>query len=295
MSIPLLGNCHSAHRAEPATKNTLFSKDSNSYLESLGLYLNKPEPAIICQQCKYALKPSGDCISKHLGEKHNVSTAARRGLKAFVVSLRLPDPNKLPPRQDGCSPHPYLSTDRGTACRLCKFYSTSGDLMQRHLSRRHGLKHSGKNWRGDSIDNDVGLQSWTKNRRREYWIVKTDKRITRSNAGLSADSSPRRQQRVAALHEEEQQRLIQVDRNRSVTDTGVDDFTLTSNWMRRTGWAATFAGSDRHLLSLLDQNPTHDGQLHPAQGRADASGTKGKKKKKKKKTLIRRAIRFWPL
>lgn len=28
-------------------------------LENLGLYLNQPEPAIICIQCKFALKPNG--------------------------------------------------------------------------------------------------------------------------------------------------------------------------------------------------------------------------------------------
>jgi hypothetical protein len=47
---------------------------------------------------------------------------------------------------------------------------------------------------------------------------------------------------------------------RQVTDQDEDDLALTSNWMRRTSWAATFAGADRHLLSLLDQVPMVNGR-----------------------------------
>ena len=41
----------------------------------------------------------------------------------------------------------------------------------------------------------------------------------------------------------------------SVTDTGSTDMALNTNWMRRTGWAQTFAGADRRLLVKLAQMP----------------------------------------
>ena len=62
-----------------------------------------------------------------------------------------------------------------------------------------------------------------------------------------------------ALHEEEPKRLENREHNRSTTDTGIDDLALTSNWMRRTGWAGTFAGVDRRLLLALSQSPARDG------------------------------------
>lgn len=41
-------------------------------LESFGLLLNNPEPAIICYQCRYALKPNGNAVSEHLREKYSM-------------------------------------------------------------------------------------------------------------------------------------------------------------------------------------------------------------------------------
>jgi hypothetical protein len=35
-------------------------------VEALGLHFNQPERALICARCKYALKPSGETVSKHL-------------------------------------------------------------------------------------------------------------------------------------------------------------------------------------------------------------------------------------
>jgi hypothetical protein len=54
----------------PRDWNRLAADDLGSLLDGIGLYLNQPKLAIICKECKYALQPSGDGISKHLGEKH---------------------------------------------------------------------------------------------------------------------------------------------------------------------------------------------------------------------------------
>ena len=75
---------------------------------------------------------------------------------------------------------------------------------------------------------------------------------------LDVHGSPRRRRQVAIMHEEEEQWLEEGRRKQSATDTGVDDLALTSNWMRRTGWATTFNGVDRQLLQALCQSPSWD-------------------------------------
>ena len=44
-----------------------------------------------------------------------------------------------------------------------------------------------------------------------------------------------------------------------MTDLGINDLALTSNWMHRTRWATTFAGADRLLLVLLTDRPAASG------------------------------------
>lgn len=87
---------------------SLSGQELRQRLTSLGLVLDREEKVIICMKCQYALKPS-DAVSKHLGDKHEISAKARHGLNAFVKQLQLPDPNKLEPRPDGCEPHPNLA------------------------------------------------------------------------------------------------------------------------------------------------------------------------------------------
>jgi hypothetical protein len=60
-------------------------------LEVLGLHYNQPEQALICTRCKYPLKPSGETVSKHLREKHQISPEERHGLSACVKDLYLTD------------------------------------------------------------------------------------------------------------------------------------------------------------------------------------------------------------
>ncbi|KAJ0132428.1 Uncharacterized protein HZ326_24490 [Fusarium oxysporum f. sp. albedinis] len=112
-------------------------------LESLGLYLNQPEPAIICIQCKFALKVDGDRVSRHLGERHGISKLARRGLGPFIRTLRLPDPETLPVRSDGSSPHPHLRIQQGAACRHCGLRSISLEVLSRHLKKVHSKAYIG--------------------------------------------------------------------------------------------------------------------------------------------------------
>jgi hypothetical protein len=137
---------------------------------------NKPEPAIICKECKYALQPSGERILEHLEEKHQISAKARRGLNAFIGSLHLPDPKTLPLQGDGLLPHPYLSIKRGLSCRGCTSRTTSHVVLSRHLSKAHGVRKGQQDFLSYSIHNYVSLRSWTQNGAREYWIVEGDRR-----------------------------------------------------------------------------------------------------------------------
>ena len=79
-------------------------------------------------KCGFALKPDSDRVSRHLGEKHGLTRRARWGHNKLVHSLRLPNPERLPARQDGDPNHPYLALQRGAACLHCRFRSTSYEV-----------------------------------------------------------------------------------------------------------------------------------------------------------------------
>lgn len=186
---------------------------------------------------------------------------ARNGLTSLVASLGLRDPNKLPLRKDGCPAHPHLVKKRGWACKGCTERTTSRDLMQRHLSKIHGCRTDRESQISASIRNYVTLQSWTQNGPRESLIVEDgiDIALSDNSNDPVPQVSPRRLRKVASLHEEERRRLAERDQDESTTNATTDELALTTNWMRRTGWAKTFANADRHLLSLLDQMPARDG------------------------------------
>jgi hypothetical protein len=120
-------------------------------LEALGLHFNQPEQALICTRCKYALKPSGETVSKHLWEKHQISPEERHGLSAYVKDLHLTDPNQLPPRQDRSEPHPHLSILSGAECRQCGYRSTSVKLVGCDVSKAHDLERERSDWVRDEI------------------------------------------------------------------------------------------------------------------------------------------------
>jgi hypothetical protein len=243
----------------PTVRNwkSLSGQELYQRLTSLGLVLDTEEKVIICTKCRYALKPS-DAVSKHLGDRHDTSAKARHGLSAFVKQLQLPDPSRLEPRPDGCAPHPNLATKSGVACGQCNYRSTSLDLVQRHIAKTHGEKGGRKTWLRDHIRNDLLLQSWTQNGS-AYWIVGVN---GGNNLGAHLDTpqaSPKRRQKLAALHERELQRARNEEARQQGKDLLASGLALTSNWIRRTGWLETFAGVDRSLLSRLASAPAREG------------------------------------
>jgi hypothetical protein len=54
----------SRHRTDPIPQS--LSWDVQLKLRELGLFLNEPEPAIICLDCRYILKPNAKAVSGHL-------------------------------------------------------------------------------------------------------------------------------------------------------------------------------------------------------------------------------------
>jgi len=231
-------------------------------LESLGLILNSPEPAIICRSCRFTLVPSGDSVSRHLAEKHNVSKAARRGLSHCINALNLPHPEKLPLRQNGSPPHPHLHFQRGAVCSVCDYKTTSFDLIRRHSVKSHGRRQS------DACE--CYLQGWLKNGARGLWIVHlplegvVDHVLVDSipgsldnNLHASNETATLRQSRVEELHHAEHDRLTETNERSAAAamETGGQDMALINNWMRHTGWNEMFATANRALLVRLTQLP----------------------------------------
>ncbi|KAI8401260.1 hypothetical protein FOFC_18129 [Fusarium oxysporum] len=223
-------------------------------LESLGLYLSQPEPAIICIQCKFALKPDGDCTSRHLGERHGISKPARRGLGLFIRSLHLPDPETLPVRLDGSSPHPHLRIHQGAACRHCGLRSTSLEVLSRHLKKLHpqNIQHS----RGCGFTKSNIARSWT--------VHLSGGQPQGLHKPTTIYQAPEAIQIFTKeLYTREQQYLSQRQVGGNLPQptcqpTSATDATLLTNWMRRTGWEVTFRNTQRDLIIALAQCPLKD-------------------------------------
>jgi hypothetical protein len=223
-----------------------------SRLISLGLYLNSPECAIICTRCQYALQPAGEAVSKHLWEKHEVPLNQRVGLNSFVRSLHLPDPNVLPSRPDRSAPHPHLLIQPGFRCIHCRYTTTSRNLLQRHMGTSHQIGVNRGHRSEDHGNQRIMLQCWTANGCRSYWEVLPT--LPTTTPGEAAQVSPNRRRRLTSLLDFEQNRS-KTGNNVLATTTGVPDFISQSNWMRRTGWASTFANADLNLIFRLSVLP----------------------------------------
>jgi hypothetical protein len=97
----------------------------------LVLFLNQPEPCIICIACRYALNPSAEAVSKHLWSVYETPPTARKGLNRMVKSLQFTNPSTLPVRYDGSTVHPYLTVLNRAVCKVCDFRMTSLELIGR--------------------------------------------------------------------------------------------------------------------------------------------------------------------
>jgi hypothetical protein len=148
-------NCDSGTNTMPPLQRSdawsdLSKSRVNRRLRGMGLILCELDGVLICSQCKYALQPSGETVSKHLWEKHRMPAKERSG-------LNLPDPNSVLKRPNGDPAHPHLLVQSGFSCLQCEYHTTSQTLLKRHLPQEHGLQLSSKSTYNDRCWSQVTL------------------------------------------------------------------------------------------------------------------------------------------
>ncbi|KAH7111527.1 hypothetical protein EDB81DRAFT_848972 [Dactylonectria macrodidyma] len=233
----------------------------------VGLHYNLPEPAIICTHCRYALQV--DDISRHLRKNHDVLKSTRRHLNSLIRSLHLPNPDLLPARADGSTPHPHLALQVGAACKYCDLRSTSLEVLSRHLKKAHEceIRRAGskrKYWLRDHIEERLTFQSWTAKDILRSWIVSTsDRQPERGsvNSGLlPQETSDPVKNFAQQLFTEERERLEKQSGVRRPFDGSAPTPSLMTNWMRRAGWHDLFSGACRKILVTLSEMPWTTGR-----------------------------------
>ncbi|KAH7235308.1 hypothetical protein BKA59DRAFT_363362, partial [Fusarium tricinctum] len=124
-------------------------------LESLGLYYNSPEPAIIYVEYGFAINPTR--VPRHLGDKHYIPKSARRGLKPLIYSLNLLNPEILLLRLNGLPPYLNLTIYKCSACKHCGLRSISEKVLLAHVKSKHNkdiklaARQQTRHWLNDHI------------------------------------------------------------------------------------------------------------------------------------------------
>ncbi|KNB04657.1 hypothetical protein FOXG_06708 [Fusarium oxysporum f. sp. lycopersici 4287] len=232
-------------------------------LESLGLYYNSPEPAIICVECGFAINPAR--APRHPGDKHHITKSARRGLKPLIYSLNLPNPETLPLRSNGSPPHPYLTVYKGSACKHCGLRSISEKVLLAHVKSKHSkdtklaARQQTRHWLSDHIQQGLSFQSWSANDIRRSWII-TDNNPSRGSLPCSTllQACPDAVKLLAQkLFADECARLggVEGGRTRRYDSAAPVSIALQTNWMRRTGWETMFQDTRRNILVALTELP----------------------------------------
>jgi hypothetical protein len=135
-------------------------------------------------------------------------------------------------------------------CRTCRF--ALGDSPT--AVANHGVKRKSPAWLHDHVVSGLSLQSWGWHTAAGYWIVKPESSIALALDDSLLQDSVSQLSRLEALHRKERDRLL-ARHKASATDSDNADMALNTNWMRRTGWAKTFADADRSFLVKLAQMP----------------------------------------
>ncbi|KAI8406177.1 hypothetical protein FOFC_13646 [Fusarium oxysporum] len=232
-------------------------------LESLSLYYNSPEPAIICVECGFAINPTR--APRHPGDKHHITKSARRGLKPLIYSLNLPNPETLPLRPKGSPPHPNLTVYKGSACKHCGLRSISEKVLLAHVKSKHSkdiklaARQQTRHWLSDHIQLGLSFQSWSANDIRRSWII-TDNNPSRGSLSCSTllQACPDAVKLLAQkLFADECARLggVEAGRTRRYDSAAPVSIALQTNWMRRTGWEMMFKDTRRDILVALTELP----------------------------------------
>jgi hypothetical protein len=115
------------------------------------------------------------------------------------------------------------------------------------MAKEHGQRKCRNETDKDILWSVADLQSWSQNGKRDFWIV-----ADRGKENLPVlEQSPRRKRRFSEMPKEEMD--PEARRQQSMGDGNQEDLLHLSNWMRRTSWATTFAGTDLSLLGKLSR------------------------------------------
>jgi hypothetical protein len=121
-------------------KATRDPESVRAHLVSHRLFMNEPEPVIICRTCRFALSDSPVAVANHLAEKHGALKLDTKELRRLLRPYTFLGPEALRLRPDGSTPHPHLRVQPSIACVHCAFKTTSHKVLSRHLSKNHGVK-----------------------------------------------------------------------------------------------------------------------------------------------------------
>ena len=183
--------------------------------------------------------------------------------------MNLRNPDQASPREDGSTEIRLLRVYDGYACRLCKFRTTSLQLMKRHytepLTAGQGCpcdtsrapKRSSTHV--DDLIEYVYLQTWKSGPGRKYWLVKKNESAIRPVGGQQGSDH------LMAVREREhartQERMKQLPNAEETTMLPRLTFAEQRPWLERTGWEDTYRGRDHRLLSALSAMPTKHAQM----------------------------------
>jgi hypothetical protein len=209
-------------------KATRDPESVRAYLVSYGLFMNEPEPVIICCTCRFALGDSPVAVANYLAEKHGALKLDTKELRRLLRPYTFLGLEALRLRPDGSTPHPHLQVQPGVACVHCAFKTTSHEVLSRHLSKNHGVKRKSSSWIRDHVASDLLLQSWGWHSAAGYWIVKPESSPAQAlDDSMLQDSVPRLT-RLEALHSKERDQLL-VRHKAFATDSGERDMALNTN------------------------------------------------------------------
>ncbi|PWI64591.1 hypothetical protein PCL_09521 [Purpureocillium lilacinum] len=216
---PTRGDSHLANpidRSFPTTRARTPTSKERERLLALGLYYNEPEPAVLCLRCGFALKTGGDRVSRHLGEKHDITRKARWGLNKLVQSLHLPDPNRI-------------------ACEIRWIRSPSSPCLDegRHLQTLQLSVH----------------QSCVMSDPRHL------PQLCAAVGDDNSAASRAIRERAEEICRQEKMYLAAGAATASATAMTPEQAIMMTNWMRRTGWEDIFEKAHRGFLVALSALP----------------------------------------
>jgi len=147
--------------SEPVS-SYLVREGVSSDLHDFGTFLRAISElnAIICRHCNSAYSKTN--ITEHLLRRHYLKGHAMKEAKGWIEGLNLSDSVTLPKHYS--APIEGLSIRKGWVCNVssCLFVSLSTEVIERHISKEHGLDTKVKRREKDAILSTSLQRFWAK-------------------------------------------------------------------------------------------------------------------------------------